>query len=54
MILKAKHIVRSIYAAKMKLAEAGQLGLIPTRLLSQLGPVSTWPGQLGLVLFKVI
>ena len=33
-------MVRSIYAAKMKLAEAGQLGLIPTRLLSQLGPVS--------------
>ena len=43
MILKAKHS-----------KEAGQLGLIPTRLLSQLGPVSTWPGQLGLVLFKVI
>ena len=43
-----------VYAAKMKLAEAGQLGLIPTRLLSQLGPVSTWSGQLGLVLFKVI
>ena len=52
MILKAKHS-KSIYAAKMKLAEVGQLGLIPTRLLSQLG-LSTWPGQLGLVLFKVI
>ena len=41
MILKAKH--SKVYlSAKMKLAEVGQLGLIPTRLLSQLGQLSSY------------
>ena len=31
--------------------EAGQLGLIPTRPVSQLGLGSTRPGQLGLLFF---
>ena len=34
--------------------EACQLGLLPTRLLSQLGLGSTWPGQLGLFIFLMV
>ena len=34
--------------------EAGQLGLVPTRPLSQLGLRSTRPGQLGLFIFIMV
>ena len=34
--------------------EAGQLGLVPTRPLSQLGLGSTRPGQLGLFIFLMV
>ena len=33
--------------------EAGQLGLIPTRPVSQLGLGLTRPGQLGLLFFSI-
>ena len=34
--------------------EAGQLGLVPTRPLSQLGLGSTRPGQHGLFIFLMV
>ena len=34
--------------------EAGKLGLVPTRPLSQLGLGSTRPGQLGLFIFLMV
>ena len=39
---------------KLFFGEAGQLGLVPTRPLSQLGLGSTRPGQLGLFIFLMV
>ena len=46
---KEQQEIRSVVAP-----EAGQLGLVPTQPLSQLGLGSTRPGQLGLFSFLMV
>ena len=43
-----------IFLALSLSREAGQLGLVPTRPLSQLGLGSIRPGQLGLFIFLMV
>ena len=44
----------SYFATQQAREEAGQLGLVPTRPLSQLGLGSTGPGQLDLFIFLMV
>ena len=49
-----KTVRKSLNGKYLHRMEAGQLGLVPTRPLSQLGLASTRAGQLGLFIFLMV